>query len=272
MFALLVMGGVGVIFALILIVADKLFRVEEDPRLKKVLEVLPGLNCGACGYPSCERAGESLVKGEVDCGVCVVGGTRVAEELNKILGGGEVGVRERKVAVLHCGADEGKRKKLAEYEGITTCVSASIVGGGLACNYGCLGFGDCEKVCPVSAIKMVHGLPWIDHEKCIGCGKCVKECPRNLFELVPYRKGLYWVACKNEEPGKKVREVCEVGCIACRLCEKLSGGVFQVENNLARINRSRQEEEVDWEKVAGRCPTGCILSSTTCALSEKPVR
>ncbi|HEX68562.1 MAG TPA: RnfABCDGE type electron transport complex subunit B [bacterium] len=263
MFALILMSVLGLVFSLILVISDRLFRVEEDKRLKVILEVLPGINCGACGYPSCRQAAEALLKGEADPGVCVAGGEEVAKKLVSILGGGINTERVKKVAVLHCGAKSKKRKKSAHYEGIESCLAAHITGAEEACFYGCLGYGDCEKVCPVNAISLKDGLPEIDHEKCVGCGKCVEVCPRNLFELVPYEKPLYWVACNNPEPGKKVKEVCSKGCIGCKLCSKLSDGVFEIENNLARINRDKSKEKsVDWEKVAEKCPSHCILSSS----------
>ncbi|NOZ64214.1 MAG: RnfABCDGE type electron transport complex subunit B, partial [Caldiserica bacterium] len=232
MLSLIFMIFLGVFFAILLIIADKTFYVKEDPRLEKVVSILPGVNCGACGFPSCEAYAKGMCGGETAPGLCSIGGDEVNLKIAKILGV-SMESQDKKVAILRCNVDGETRKILASYKGSPSCLASNLTqGGGMACSYGCLGFGDCVKVCPVEAIKIVKGKPVVDYEKCIGCGKCVEACPRGLFELVPYIKPLICVACNNTEPGRKVRAVCSVGCIACKICEKLSSGAFQVNNNL----------------------------------------
>lgn len=257
---LLLLGSLGVIFGIILVVAEHTFRVEEDPRLKEILSLLPGANCGACGFPSCEACARQIVEGKAPVNSCVMGGEEVTEKICRVMGVSMEKV-ERKVAVINCNVDNLTRKIQADYQGIQTCQAAHLVmGGGMSCAYGCLGFGDCMEVCPVEAISLKDGLPRIDREKCIGCGRCVEVCPRKVIELIPRHKPLVWVACSNPEPGKKVREVCKKGCIACKVCEKLSGGLFEVSDFLSRLKYEEiSHKEVDWEKLVEKCPTGCIL-------------
>ena len=262
MISLILMVSLGVFFAILLIIADKAFHVKEDPRLEKIVSLLPGANCGACGFPSCEAYAKALCMNKAAPGLCRVGGEELNLKISEIL---DISIesKERKVAILRCNTNKETRKIYASYNGIQTCLASNLVqGGGVACFYGCLGFGDCVKVCPVNAIKLIEGSPVVNHDTCIGCGKCVETCPRNLFELIPYTKPLVYVACNNPEPGKKVREVCSAGCIACRICEKLSSGAFQINDNLSRLDREKGEgKDIDWGKVVEKCPTHVIIVS-----------
>ena len=259
MLSLIFMISLGVFFAILLIIADKAFYVKEDPRLEKVLSILPGVNCGACGFPSCEAYAKGMCDGETAPGLCSIGGKEINLKVAKLLGV-SLESQDKKVAILRCNVNGETRKVIASYQGAPSCLASNLAqGGGMACSYGCLGFGDCVKVCPVGAIRMVQGSPVVDYEKCIGCGKCVEACPRELFELVPYTRPLIYVACNNTEAGRKVRAVCSVGCIACKICERLSSGAFQVADNLSRLDRERAgDENIDWKKVIEKCPTRVI--------------
>ncbi|MDD5454572.1 MAG: RnfABCDGE type electron transport complex subunit B [Candidatus Ratteibacteria bacterium] len=267
LYSILITVGLGLFFAFILFIADKKLRVEEDPRVEKIEKALAGLNCGACGYPSCRLAAEAMVKGEADIGACLVGGENAATEIAGIVGKEFKKKTHKNIAVVHCGIDSTTRQITAGYNGVKTCIAANLtMQGGMACRYGCLGFGDCAKVCPVDAITMKNNAPMIDIEKCIGCGKCVKVCPRHIISLRLHVPGerLVDVACSNIEPGKQVRAVCKIGCIACGICQKLSEGVFEVNDNLSRINFQKAKEKTpDWDIIIQKCPTHCILEIKT---------
>ncbi len=258
--AILTMIGLGAFFAGILALANQRLKVEEDPRIEELTQKLPGLNCGACGFPSCREFAKALVerKKEAIDTTCRVAGPDVIEFISKIapLEKELVG----KIAVVFCGAENKDKTKKAVYKGIGTCRSADILsGGGMNCEYGCLGFGDCEKVCPFGALKMVDGLPKIDSDKCVACGKCVKACPRGIIQLMPRSDNLVVAACSSRYKGAFVRKICAVGCIACRICEKLSDGVFVVEDNLSILKTERMKEDVNWEEIIKKCPTKTIV-------------
>lgn len=256
MLALIIMVGLGLLFGLILVIADKTFKVEEDPRLEKVVKILPGINCGACGFPSCRAAAESIFSGQSPPSACIVGGKRVNQEICGILGVESEEIKSQR-AVLGCGADRERRKYASSYRGLSTCRGANmLMGGGMACPYGCLGYGDCQKVCPVGAIVLINGLPRIDPRKCTGCGKCVKTCPRKIISFIPGGKNIV-ISCSSLDRGKEVKSICEVGCIGCGLCAKICPRkAIQMKDNLPHIDYSLCEE---CGICVGKCPTGSIV-------------
>jgi len=251
--------GLGVFFAAVLAVANKTLKSEEDPKVADVEGILPGLNCGACGYAGCQAFAIELVKGEALVNGCLAGGQETTDKLAEFLGlEGEEAVKE--IAVLHCNANKAERTKSAEYKGIETCKAADIIKGVTNCVYGCLGYGDCAKICPFDAICMAEGLPLVDPDKCTACNKCVEICPRKLFSLEVYNEGIVIVACNSHYPGAKTKNICSKGCIACKVCEKLSSRVFEVENNLAQIDYELARIKIpDWENIIKKCPTKVII-------------
>lgn len=257
------MAGLGIFFALILAAADKTMSVKEDKKVSDIEEILPGLNCGACGYAGCHAFAIALINNNALVNACLAGGEDLAEKLASFLGV-EKGACIKSIAVLHCNAGCTQRNKKAEYSGIKTCQAANrIFGGALLCNYGCLGYGDCKTFCPVDAIKMADGLPVVDSTKCISCGKCVKACPKALYTIEKFEiSGLIAVACNSHDKAALVRAACGVGCIGCKLCEKLSNGAFSVKDNLADFSYNRAKPNTDWNKVIEKCPTKVIVKIT----------
>ncbi len=259
----LTMGGLAAVFALFLSIANKKFKVEEDPRVEQILGYLPGINCGACGYASCRSLAEATVKEEVLASACIVSGNDTVQKIAALMGV-QAGSTQRKLAFLHCGALQSQRRKKAEYEGVKTCQAANLLmGGDLACSYGCLGYSDCQASCPFDAISVNGGLPRIDAAKCTGCGNCVKACPRNLFTLeVLDEEPDYRVVCSSLDKGKKARKVCKKACIACGICVKVCPfDACELEDNLAVIDeRNCQRCGV----CAQRCPTGAISLNSLC--------
>jgi RnfABCDGE-type electron transport complex B subunit len=255
--AILVLGVLGFVFAGLLAMAADYFRVEEDSRLATILAILPGANCGACGEAGCRAFAEKLVKGEVLVSGCLAGGAAVAGKLAEVMGVEQVGDAHKRIAVVHCGAKEGQRKKKAQYAGIKTCQAADMVdSGGLACSYGCVGYGDCVCVCPFDAIAMRDGLPVVDANKCTACGKCVAACPRKIISLIPADFKIV-IACSSRDSGAITRKNCPVGCIACKICEKEVPQVFKVDDNLAVIDYS--QKGIACSSAIAKCPTKCIV-------------
>lgn len=234
-----VLGGLGLLFGIILSVASKMFYVKTDERIDKITEILPGANCGGCGYAGCNAFATAVVEGKAATTGCPVSSDQAKTLIADIMGT-QAQPQEKMVAkVLCCGGNDSAVKKY-EYYGATDCVTANrLAGGDKACAYSCLGMGSCTTVCKFDAIKMMDGVAVIDKEKCTGCGACIDICPKSVIDLVPKRSRVY-VGCSNTDKGNMVNKVCKVGCIACKLCEKACAfDAIKVEDNLAKIDYSK---------------------------------
>ena len=255
---ILTLSGLGVVFGAGLAIAAKKFCVVADPRLEKVYAKLPGANCGACGMPGCIGFAEALIQGTCSVERCVVMQEEARKEIAGILDL-EIKTKVKTVAVLHCYGGSKRVKDKFVYMGPRDCLAANLVAGGpKECFYGCIGYGTCALVCSFGAITMNgEGLPVVDENKCTACGACVAVCPKKLFSLVDVAKA-YAVRCKSLDLGKKVLEVCSVGCIACRKCEKsCPRGAIKVINNLAVIDYNLCDNRGECFKA---CPTKCIAA------------
>lgn len=253
---ILTLAVLGLLFGMGLAVASKRFAVKTDPRLEKILGLLPGANCGACGGAGCFGFAESILSGKLSIDACRVSEEAVKEQIAKLLGK-KLEKREKKAAVLHCHGGNRRVKDRFTYDGIRDCVAANMLHGGpKACTYGCIGYRTCIRVCPFSAITMSsEDLPVINQDKCTACGKCVAVCPKKLFTLVPVTK-IYAVRCKSLDFGKKVTEVCSVGCIACRKCEKACPiQAIKIIDNLSVIDYNICDNRAECFKV---CPVDTI--------------
>ncbi|MBU0693972.1 MAG: 4Fe-4S dicluster domain-containing protein [Candidatus Omnitrophica bacterium] len=263
--SLLVLGLTGFSFSLLLAFLSKKLKVKEDARIEKILSILPGLNCGACGVSGCRVFAQAVVKeGKIFSG-CLPAGEGMNKEIAKALGIETSVVKRKSVAVCRCGADDKEKKVSCLYQGPKTCKAADLIGGAIDCLYGCFGFGDCEAVCPPGAITVAKGKVYVDIEKCIGCGKCLPACPSNLFELLPLAENLdtyYYIACNNREKGVNVKKVCSRGCIACGICTKGENSPFYLKDNLAFIEYKKIVENEPLEEAKNKCPTKCIMKFT----------
>lgn len=254
--AVAALGGITVILAALLILANKKLYVQEDPRIDIVEEMLPHANCGACGFPGCRPFAEALVGGQALPGTCTVSSEEGRHQIAHFLGV-DVGAQEKVVARLACAGGINVARNRARYEGLKTCRAAAVVaGGGKGCFWGCLGLADCEVVCDFDAIHMNQfSLPVVDEEKCTACGDCVEVCPKDLFSLHPASHRL-WVACKNLEAGDEILEDCEVACTACGRCAADAPGMIKMVNNLPVVDYSKNHKT---DVPIQRCPTGAIL-------------
>ncbi|MDD5246506.1 MAG: RnfABCDGE type electron transport complex subunit B [Candidatus Omnitrophica bacterium] len=264
---ILTLSGLGLIFGIGLAFASKKFCVVTDPRLEKVYNKLPGANCGACGSPGCMGFAEGLIHGSCSVNGCTVVKDNVRQEIAGILG-----VKAEKTvktaAVLHCHGGKSRAKDKYVYQGVRDCIAANLLQQGpKACVYGCIGYGTCARICPFGAIKMGEdNLPVVDENKCTACGKCVAICPKQLFSLVEVTKS-YAVRCRSLDLGKKVSDVCSVGCIACRRCEKACPvKAIKIIDNLSVIDYNICENHGECFKV---CPTSSIARKEKTVWSNK---
>ena len=256
--ALIVVAAVGLLFGILLALFIHLFGVEEDEKFKKVREVLPGINCGACGFKGCNDYAEALAAGKAKPNLCIPGAEATAKELGAILG---VAVDEPKdlIAFVHCNGNCDAAVDKAVYEGVPACKAQGVIyGGSKACNYGCIGCGDCAKVCISNAIRLVNGIAKVDTSLCVGCGLCAKECPKKVISMIPQEAGTV-VYCNSKDKGADARKACKNACIGCKKCEKLCPEqAISVVDNCAVI---------DYSKCTGcglcteGCPTGCLKKS-----------
>ena len=279
LYAIAILGGLGLIFGAVLAIASKVFYVETDPRLDKLNECLPGANCGGCGYAGCGGYAEVVLKGEAPIGKCASGGNECAQEMAAIMGV-EAGEVTRKVALVRCSGEKtfdkdgnltkGARVK-AEYEGFKDCLAASKVGGNgpLSCKFGCLGYGSCTKACKYGAISVVNGVARVDEDLCVGCMACAAACPRNLIIPVEPHHNVV-IACASLAKGAVTTKGCTVGCIGCSLCKKICPkDAITIEKNLARIDYTKCD---NCGLCATVCPKHLIKDSKVETLGEPVVR
>lgn len=257
LYAIAVLGALGAIFGAVLAVASKVFAVETDERLPKLVEALPGANCGGCGFAGCQAYAQAVLDGKATIGQCAAGGSDSAEKMSEIMGV-EAAEVERKVAMVKCRGQNHLLK--GRYEGISDCRSAMFVAGNgpSACPNGCLGFGTCMTVCKFGAISLHNGVARIDPDKCTGCMQCVEACPRKVIVPVTYDADIV-IACSNHERGANTRKVCDLGCVGCHLCEKqCEFDAIHVIHNLATIDYSKC---VSCGRCAAVCPRQLISDS-----------
>jgi Na+-translocating ferredoxin:NAD+ oxidoreductase RNF subunit RnfB len=257
LYAVIVLGALGAIFGLVLAVAAKKFAVEVDEREAQILEILPGANCGGCGYPGCAGYAAAIVKGEAKPNCCAAGGSAAAAKIGAIMGV-EAGETERSVALVKCSGFTGHAKKKFAYVGIDDCVAAMRLGGGQGpneCPHGCLGFGTCGKACPFDAIHLRDGIARVDREKCVGCMTCAAACPKHIIVKVPFEADVT-VACSSVQKGSALRKYCDIGCIGCKICERTcQHDAIHVVDNLAVIDYTKC---VSCGQCGPKCPRGLI--------------
>ena len=260
LYTILTLSGIGIAGAIILYVVAQRFKVFEDPRIDTIEDALPSANCGGCGYPGCRNFAEALVKSDDITGMfCPVGGMKVMEVVAGILGK-ETSVQDEQVAVVRCSGSFAVRERTSIYNGAGSCaIEALLYSGDTGCIYGCLGHGDCVRVCDFDAIHMnpETGLPVVTDEKCTACGACVNACPKDIIELRKKNKKdrKIFVSCINEEKGGIAKKSCQVACIGCGKCQKeCAYEAITIENFLAYIDPVKC-------RLCRKCPPVCPTNS-----------
>ena len=247
---------IGLLCAVMLVVASTLFGVKEDEKFKRIREVLPGANCGACGYTGCDGYAKALAEDPtIKTNLCTPGGDSGAAKIAEVLGIEAADVIE-KLAMVACTGNCVNSPNVAKFEGTLTCKAAKqVYGGPQACSFGCLGFGDCILACQYDAIHLVDGIAKVDRTKCVGCTLCSKACPNNIIIMTDATNKVH-VKCSNTEKGAIARKQCNRACIGCMKCQKTCPhDAIHVENNLARVDYSKC---TNCGACVEACPTGCI--------------
>jgi len=260
LYPLVTMGLFGAVFGAGLAYASRKFAVKTDPRVQDLLAVLPGINCGACGFPGCAGYAEAIASAGAEINLCSPGGPEVAEKICSILGVTSTAIEKRIVFIRCQGAATSVRD--AVYDGVQTCALAALVGDGyLACKNACLMFGDCAAVCPFDAIDWTPGnVPRINPDKCTACRKCISACPKSLITLRPISKSIQ-VVCRSQDRGAVARQKCKVACIACTKCVKTCPvSAITMDGNVAVIDSTAC---ILCGQCVEVCPTGAIIDART---------
>ena len=256
LFPVISIGGLAVVFGALLGFSTKKFAVEVDPNVEKIKNVLPGTNCGGCGFAGCAMFAEAIAKEEATYNGCPPGGAGTAIKIAETMGVNPT-VSARKVAFIKCNGKEESVKRNYIYDGPKSCVAASqlATGGNKTCAYSCIGLESCKNACLFDAIKIIDSIAEVDTKKCTACGKCVSACPKNLIEIVP-DKSRVRVLCNSRDIGRQVRRNCRAGCIGCAICQKVcTQGAITVKDNIAHV---------DYDKCTmcmacvDKCPTKSI--------------
>lgn len=229
---------IGLFFGIGLALAAHKFAVEINPLVEEVLESLAGAQCGGCGFPGCEGYAIAVVNDpDVPPNLCYPGKEAVAERVADLTGK-KMAAMDDMIAVVRCSRVEGRVSHKHEYIGFASCTAANLgFGGPSACQYSCIGMGECAEACPFDAITMVENFPVVDPDKCVSCGTCVKACPKQIIELMTLKARVY-EPCSTKELGKNVMKVCKVGCISCQKCVKVcpakavssEGGLIKIDH------------------------------------------
>lgn len=255
LYAVGALGGIAVVFGLVLTFADKVFAVPVDERVSAVRAALPGANCGACGFAGCDAFAEAVVDGRAKVNGCTPGGQTSANAIAAIMGT-EAGTVEPMVAKVICQGETGVSKERYEYEGMRSCRMASdMVGGPKKCPYACIGLGDCVEVCAFDALHIENGIAVVDEKKCTACGMCESVCPRHSIQLREKDANII-VKCQNRDSGRMARDECGKACIACKRCEKeCKYDAIHVKDGFALIDNEKCTRCGECVKV---CPMTCI--------------
>jgi Na+-translocating ferredoxin:NAD+ oxidoreductase RNF subunit RnfB len=267
LFPVAAVSGIGLVCAAMLTVVSKVMAVRVDERITDVRGVLPGANCGACGYAGCDGYAAALIEDGARTNLCVPGSDAVSRQISGLLGVEFEDVIER-IAVCHCGGTSSVAEKKMEYGGVMSCAAAKLLyGGEAACRYGCIGYGDCAKACPNGAVCIEDGVARINPRRCTGCGICAKVCPKGIISTVPDYVSTV-IKCSSFDRGVDVRKKCKCGCIGCMRCvRECPNGAVSVVDNLAVIDYAKCG---GCGRCAEVCTAKCVKIANYAGVFNKP--
>lgn len=252
----MIVGGITLFLGVIIAIVSKVFQLPVNQLQSDLQAVLPGANCGACGFSGCEGYAVYLAGGGKDIGKCPVGGPDCSNELASLMGLPPKPFMPQ-VAHVMCNGTAHHTTKRFDYKGILDCNAAQgLFSGPNSCTFGCMGYGSCVEKCPYEAIDMVDGIAVINKVKCTACGLCVPVCPKKLIFIVPKFHNDYTVECRNKWPGSETKKHCTAGCIGCQRCFKICpSGAITMDGPLAVIDPVKCTQCGKCYEV---CPVPCI--------------
>ena len=260
-YAIVILAVLGGLFGAVLAVASQKLAVATDPRVERIIEALPGANCGACGYPGCSGLADAIVNAGAPINACVPGKAQAAEAIAAIMGREPEAGLIRKVAQLHCNGNFSNVKTKYEYKGVIDChLAVTQFGGPSYCYYGCIGLGSCVRICPFGAIAIGENrLPVIDTSLCLGCGLCADQCPQKVLDIIPIDQRVY-VRCNNRDKGRTARDECGASCISCGICVKTcpTGAMQLIDNTVGSVSMIDYGKCTACGACVEKCPRKCI--------------
>lgn len=258
---IVIVGIIALLSGVMLVICSVFMTVPVDEREAKIREVLPGANCGGCGYAGCSEYAAAVAGGNAPAHLCLPGGSSVAEKIGKITGLGVIEVTPKTAVVICCGSKDKVDIKM-NYRGIKTCAAASTFYGGIsACTYGCMGLGDCFRACVYNAISIKGGVAVVNQSKCTGCSSCAKACPKGLIKMVKVDV-THMVLCSSHDKGAATVKTCKAGCIGCGKCVRTCpSNAIALDNSLAVIDSGKC---TSCGACVSVCPTGAIKTRCGC--------
>lgn len=148
---------IGILLSFLYSLTDK----NSDSCEKRIEKLLPGINCGQCGYPGCQAYANALAKGEAASNLCKPAGADVAKQLSELTG--------------------SVADNLSDYEEqLFTPRTVAYIH-----DEKCTGCGKCKRKCPVDAISgLLKQAHVVNKAECISCDECVKACPEKCIEML----------------------------------------------------------------------------------------
>ena len=256
--AIFIVALIALVCGVLLALAERYLHVPPEPRVERLAALLPGVNCGACGYAGCADFAKALAEKRETAGLCPVCDPKSRRDIAAVFDTDLVVEEVRRTALVLCSGSLQNAARRFEYNGIAECAAAAAVAGGdKACAYGCLGYGSCARACPIHAISIVDGLAKVDRERCYSCAKCAVACPRKIIRMA--REGAdAHVLCSSPAKGAQVRKVCANGCLGCRLCVKLAPDAFEMKSEFLAGRRRAKPLARDADELVAKCPGRCI--------------
>lgn len=219
--------------------------LNEDENRKANIKIIPEWNCGRCGTQKCIDFFGKTANEKSDQRKCPF-------EKNEY--DGIVKAAVPTTAIVKCSGTDGIISESFEYKGHGSCRSAIYYyGGQKICRYSCLGFGDCSKICPSGAIRIIKGIASINPEKCNSCGLCIEICPKKVISIIPLDSA--FVAC-NSPKTQDDNDNCGLGCNGCKTCvqNSMNGEVSIREGSIIVDAKVKGR----WDLLVRKCPRSVL--------------